>query len=322
MEKFRFTYILILLFVSCALTSCGSGGSESAKETPAPEDINNFKPLVAEDFSEEIIGDNYSNGRWAPDSCTIDDSRSFSSNKSLKINTRSGQPYPACGGNSYYGGRQSFPEKITEGHTVWYRVKIFFPSTFSWGYLYTNSDEDINEANSCGLTKSDNDGSVLFKLLRLSDSTGGLGRIYLQASTAKRQTDQPDNGIQVRIVSEVSQKPLDLEGEDAAIPLDQWVDLQIAVRVQNDETGWLRYWRDGVFMGEVTDIKTERLIDEWAIGTHFNGVHYTDGAPGRSDFWIDEVIVASDLDGYGAPCWKDDGGRSYISPAVKVSELK
>ncbi|MEC7518871.1 MAG: hypothetical protein VYE22_03345 [Myxococcota bacterium] len=47
----------------------------------------------------------------------------------------------------------------------------------------------------------------------------------------------------------------------------------------------------------------------------------TDGAAGRTDFWIDEVIVASDAPGYDPPTGVDSEGHPYIAPCTRVADL-
>ena len=48
---------------------------------------------------------------------------------------------------------------------------------------------------------------------------------------------------------------------------------------------------------------------------------YTDGAPDRNSFYIDDIILASDLPGYGAPTGVDAAGNAYIDPATRVGDL-
>jgi hypothetical protein len=62
-------------------------------------------------------------------------------------------------------------------------------------------------------------------------------------------------------------------------------------------------------------------IVEWGLGDYWNGVPWTDGQPGRTDFWIDEVIVATDADGYSGPSTTDSGGHAYIPSCVRVADL-
>jgi len=60
---------------------------------------------------------------------------------------------------------------------------------------------------------------------------------------------------------------------------------------------------------------------DWGIGNYWNGVPWTDGGLGRTDFWVDEIILATDMEGYGAPDTLDDGGRPYIPSNMRVNEF-
>ncbi len=59
------------------------------------------------------------------------------------------------------------------------------------------------------------------------------------------------------------------------------------------------------------------------MGDYWNGIPYTPtiGDSSIADFWLDEVIIASDIDGYGAPTTLDSGGRPYISPNTVAGDL-
>lgn len=277
-----------------------------------------FTPLVAENFADGVVNDPYTNGVWA--NSIYSDARSASGTQSMLMTIDGGQPPLTCGGSSYFGGRQPFPIEIPEGYTVWYRMKLFIPSTLSWGYLYDNTAGDVAEAAQCGIGSEDCDGNVWTKFLRLSRSTGSIGRIYLQPSAARRQIDRPSNGM--RLVAEASQSDyLDVFDDQFQFPVDQWCDVQIAINIQSDTTGWMRFWIDGNYAGEMRDIITENALDEWAFGTHWNGVQYTDGQANRSEIWMDEVIVATNYPGYGVPTGRDSGGRPYIDPNTLVDDL-
>jgi hypothetical protein len=77
-------------------------------------------------------------------------------------------------------------------------------------------------------------------------------------------------------------------------------------------------------LGEVTGRTTAAgaALLEWGLGDYWNGVPWTDGDPGRTDLWVDEVVVTSDAEGYAAPTALDSAGHPYIPSCVRVADLR
>lgn len=286
--------------------------------------LRKFVSMVAEDFSNLTLGETYANGSWKAGQCVIDGTRAFTGNRSLKITLDPGQGDNSCGGDGYYGGRQTLPAVVPPGKTIWYRLRAYFPSEFSWGYVYQNNNAaDEAEAANCGHPQF-SDGNVDLKFMRLTPDVGS--RNYLHLPVHRRNVAQPAGPHAMTLASEPGAITHQLTAPEGRLEMDAWNTLEWAVHVAKDGTGWMRAWRNGKFVGEVTGIDTIGAdatgIDEWAIGTHFNGVQFTDGLPGRESFWVDDIIIASDADGYEPPTATDAEGRVCISPAITSEYLK
>lgn len=286
-----------------------------------------FTPMVAEDFEAQVLAQTYSAGTWKAGYSVVDGSQVFAGTKALKIIAETYDGV-TCGGaqDSYYGGRQTLPVKVTPGYTIWYRARVYFPPTFSWGYVYQNGlSADESAASGCGLS-SDSDGNDNgLKFLRLSESTSG-GRNYIYLPTQRRNMAQPDRTWGVMLNNEHSQFNEFLDVAGGKIIPGTWQAIQLALTVSHTGAGKMQAWIDDSFLGERTNINTCSVsqggIDEWAIGTHFNGGHYSDtGDSSHKAFYVDDVIVASDMPGYGAPGTTDSGGRPFIDPSIRAGDF-
>jgi hypothetical protein len=96
----------------------------------------------------------------------------------------------------------------------------------------------------------------------------------------------------------------------------------VQVYVHDTAAGYVREWINGTLVNSVAgaNVSTGNSIAECGIGDYWNGVPYTDGAASLSQ-WVRELIIATDMDGYGAPNGVDSGGRTYIDPTTSVSDL-
>jgi hypothetical protein len=295
-----------------------SSGRGYCKSAPAGGSSPTYTPIVAEDFSGGSLSATYSPTSWKSGASIYDDTYAKTGSQSLKITAAAGEPYPTCGGDTYFGGYQAFAIPIPIGNTVWYRAYLYFPSTFSWGYVF-QSGTDSTEGSNCGFGGADGNGPL--KFMRLSPTTG-TSRIYLQPYCQRRNVAQPSGNI-TRIISETGPTFADLDNADGKVLIGEWVALQIAVKVASDSSGFIRYWLNDNYIGEATGptVSSGNSLAHWGFGTYWNGVHYTDGSAGREDFWVDEVICATDIEGYGAPNTLDSGGRPYITSTTYVGDF-
>lgn len=298
-----------LLVSSWTPTLFDQGGGVLGIREPAA-----YTPLVTEDFESGTLGNTFPG--WKSGASIYDNTRSFDGTKSLKISTDTGQAPGVCGGDTFYGGHSTLPEVIPIGKTIWYRVRYYFPTAFSWGYIFGGGDSA--EAATCSHSA---DGNGTLKLSRLAP-VNGTARIYLQPTVGRRAVAQPASNV-TRVLSETGPTFADFDNAGGKASLDEWVSLQIAVKVESDGTGFLRYWLNDTFIGEATGPTVSALneIDDWGIGTYWNGVPFTDGAADREDFWVDDIIIASDIDGFGAPTTLDSGGRPYITNSATVGDF-
>jgi hypothetical protein len=267
-----------------------------------------FVPLYKQDFSGQIAGNANTDYLRAEYSSVTAKTGSVST----LMTTNPGQLPPNCGGGHGFGGRQNLPILIPVGRTVWQRYFFYLPSAFSMGYVFGTSDSAA--ASTCG---NDAGGSGYIKWLVFApDNT--TARTYLMPEIAKGAVNQAANdGIALitetgAILNKVTNRNL---------PRDQWFSLQLAVKVSKDTSdGFMRAWLNDEMVVERTGINTigasDTGLDEFGIGDYWNGVPYTDGAANRDAFYIDEVLAATDVAGYGAPSGVDASGNAYIPNTI------
>jgi len=306
--KFRIgTCCLALIIMSCVI-SC----SEDDEEIIGNGDDNEitFKPLLAYDMEDGLLDDEFLG--W--EKSVYDDTRALSGSSSIKITTSPGNVLPDCGGKHSFAGRALFSKdkQVTQGKTLWYRVMLYIPDSFSFGHKYSVGD-DQTDADACGQNA---DGNLWVKWMVLSPTTT-TARVYLMPSGQRRAAEDRN---QIRVISESLHKPRDF---DVSFPKNEWFSLQIAVKVSSGDDGFIRAWLNDEFLGEVVGktFPEGASIKDWGIGDYWNGIPWTDGEDGRTDFWMEEIILASDMDGYGAPDTEDADGRAYISSETRVADF-
>ena len=284
-----------------------------------------FTPMYTDNFLDGAIGTSTIKWRFSEYSNV----QSVSGTQSLMLGQNRASTTTACDGSHYWGNRQDtgeeagLPESIPIGNTVWMRIYHYFPSAFSFGHMY-QTGVDNAEAAACGKS-SDGNYSGMKWLVFAPNS--GTRRIYQHLPSGRRKIEQPspsdpENSTQ-RLQSEVT----GIDQSSAPAPLDQWVAFQMAVKVADDNTGWIRLWNGTELIAEVLDVPTVHTPDgattirSWGLGDYWNGVPYTDNAEGRNSFYIDEIIIASDLPGYGAPTGVDAAGNAYIDPTTRIGDF-
>ena len=251
-----------------------------------PDGIGPYTPLLSEGFESAAVGVTYSGWTRA----THDDTRSSSGTKALKVQM--------LNASTAFGGRASnLPVAVTEGHSIWFSARLYFPSTFSFGY------------------GTSGDGSGWAKLLVLAPNSG-FARIYLQIPSGSSTDVQPLSGT--RLLSDViGSDDFNVTQATPTIPVNEWFTLQIQVYVSSTSSGYARWWLNSTLVGEQTGQQSVAsagiAIDEWGFGDYWNGSWYQGG--GTDSFWVDDVIIATDMDGYGAPTGRDSFGNPFIDPA-------
>lgn len=147
---------------------------------------------------------------------------------------------------------------------------------------------------------------------------------YINSSCVPRSVT--GGGAIRRILIETSSQSIDpIGGVDVPFPRDQWFSLQLGMKVSNTGDGWVRAWLNDQLAVERLNINTvtasDTAIRAWGIGDYWNGLPFSDGQPGRDTFYIDDIIVASDMAGYGAPDTTDAAGNPYISPDTLAGDF-
>lgn len=274
--------------------------------------IATFNPLYKQDFSAGTIGNTFST--WEAGAVYANDQPS-AAGKSLKVtifpNTQNNLNISACAGSSVFGGRSEFSVPIPIGKTVWISCKRYIPTNFTWGYCYGSGDSSA--ASACGESA---DGNNWLKDLVFSQSQPG-GRIYIQPSASRRSVIQlPGN----RIITEQNASVSD--DSDVVYPLGEWFTHQVRIFVSDAGDGEIDEWINGdrVNTHNGANVAASSSLIEWGMGNYWNGVPYTNGSASLSQ-WIREVIIATDIDGYGAPTGRDSANRIFIDPSTTVASL-
>jgi hypothetical protein len=270
-----------------------------------------FTPLLKNDFSAGTLGAIFST--WEAGAVYANDQPS-AAGKSLKVtvspNTQANLDIAACAGSSVFGGRSSFPVNIPIGKSVWVSWKRYIPANFTWGYCYGAGDTAA--ATACGESA---DGNAWLKDLVFSQTSGG--RIYVQPAVARRSISQSAGN---RIIAE--QGALVSDQGAVSYPLGQWFTHQVQVYVHNTSAGYIREWINSTMVNELTgaNVATASNLIEFGMGNYWNGVPYTNGSAGLSQ-WLRELIIATDVSGYGAPTGRDSSNRVFIDPSTTVASL-
>ncbi len=273
-----------------------------------------FIPMLADDFSSGALGATYST--WHASSVYADDHPDVGG-QSVKVvfspNTQANLDVAACAGGHEYGGRSVLPVDVPIGKTIWMSMKRYFPANLTWGYCYGGGDNVA--ATLCG---QNGDGNAWRKDLVFAPLTG-TERIYSLPAVSRRSVEQvPGN----RLASEHGAEQLFHDEEDVLYPLGEWFTHQISVYVNSDGTGRIKLWVNGTLVNETpgANISEGNFLHEYGIGDYANGTPYQDGTASMVQ-WIRELIIATDMDGYGAPTGLDNLGNVFIDPATTVAEL-
>lgn len=359
------------------------GDKPEGQEPPTGD----FSPIVSDSIDSRELATVYPN--WSSNS-VIDDTRSKSGARSIRVSLNQGGPPLSCGGDKSFGGRRVLPELIPEGCNLWLRMFMYIPGSMSAGYIYGTDDEGIlassasvgansiavdqssfrsstdflvgghiavemdggdyhsttissvslpsitlsdalpgdasagkvvdvldkAEARACGFESGVNDGSNRMKWLVFAQDMSA-ARLYMQLHGGGRRTAAGFSGMNMR--SEVNNDISFFNSQN--IPTDRWVAFQLHIYAHSDPAhGFMRAWIDDEYIGQndgATLSDPSYSIAEWGLGNIWNGAPYTDGGPATTgDFWVDELMVATDADGYGGAPDTDSGGRPYIAPTT------
>lgn len=103
--------------------------------TPAENDLigTPLKIIVPNDAANASLVDFGTN---QGNRTKYDNTKSYLGSKSIKSTLLQGQPATICGGRHQYCWRDNLPVNIPEGHTIWYKTRLYIPSTLPLGYNY------------------------------------------------------------------------------------------------------------------------------------------------------------------------------------------
>lgn len=285
--------------------------SPNGKLNSSTQAAGSFVALFKDDFLSGTTGVAYtgwdSKSVYATDHPTV-------GGKSLKLtvapNTQANLDATACAGGHFFGGRSNLPITIPVGKKIWLSMKRYIPANFTWGWCYGSSDGAA--AVACGVS---NDGNAWLKDIVFSPTTGG--RIYIQPAVNRRNITQTAGN---RIISEVG--PIFNDEALVTYPLNSWFTHQVEIYVHDTAAGYIREWINTTLVNTASgaNVQAANNIKEWGIGDYWNGIPYTNGSAGLHQ-WVREVIIATDVSGYGAPTGLDSGNRVYIDPNTTVAGL-
>jgi len=218
-------------------------------------------------------------------------------------------------GSAGYGGSITLPQKVLVGETLWMRAKIYIPSTTSLSYAFENTAGRRGADAGCG--SANDDGNPTGTKFFAFDPDLGTSRIYTQIETSYRGAALGFGRIQIEAGAGV-------DNFSVTMPRDQWFTLEMAALV-HQSAGFVRTWLNDVLIGELTSIRTVADgvtgIEEIRIGDYFNGTPWTDGT-GTNYFNVDDLIVATDKAGFGAPDGRDAASNPMIGAAPTLIDFQ
>lgn len=241
----------------------------------------------------------------------------YGGGKCIRLLTLPTVPGSVCGGH-FFGGRMALATPVPLGNIIWQRMRFYFPTAFSFGTAYYSGSPSSPAGDGCGASA---DGGLQgTKWLVFSPNTG-TARTYILIPNALRAANQTlGSGFLSMEADTTAQQALNV-----VFPRDQWVTLELAIKVSNTGTGWARAWMDGVLIAQALNINTVAggvaSITEYGCGDYWNGTPWSDGVADRDEFFVDDIIVATDVGGYGAPEATDAAGNLMIGTEVTVRDF-
>jgi hypothetical protein len=243
---------------------------------------------------------------------TMSADMSVSGVRSMKIGLTAANPGVTCG-SAGYGGSITLPAPVPVGNTAWVRLRVFFPTNCALSHTWTSTNSGA--VHGCG-TASDDGNPTGTKFLAFSPNTG-TSRIYTQIETSYRGAPLGFGRIQIEAGAGV-------DDFSVQMPKGQWFDLEMAVLV-HQSAGFVRTWLNGVLIGERTNIRTVAdgvaSIVEFRLGDYFNGTPFNDGTF-TPYFYVDDLIIATDVVGYGTPDGRDAANNPMIGAAPTLIDFQ
>lgn len=200
-------------------------------------------------------------------------------------------------GQSFFGGRYVRPTlSIGDGDDLWMRQGVFFPDGFCFGY---------------GDTPGDGWGAL--KWMRVEFDNGDPGdRLTLQLGNFAAQGCNAQSeiyGATREYAGNANLRPR----SSPPIETGRWHMLQWHVHLAADDSAFVRFWLDDVFVGQVDEVTMsapERTIGFIQYGDYWNGTPYE-----NASWYTDEVIMTVET-----PDTLDAVGQPYIDPSARADD--
>jgi hypothetical protein len=242
---------------------------------------------------------------------------SYGGGKCIRLLTLPTVPGSVCGGH-FFAGRMTLSTPVPLGNIIWQRMRFYFPAAFSFGAAYYSGSPSSPAGDGCGASA---DGGLQGTKWLVFSPNSGTARTYLLIPNALRAVNQtPGSGFLSMEADPTAQQALNV-----VFPRDQWITLELAIKVSNTGTGWARAWLDGQLIAQALNVNTVAggvtSITEYGVGDYWNGTPWSDGGADRDEFFIDDIVVASDVAGYGAPDATDAAGNLMIGTEVTVRDF-
>lgn len=200
-------------------------------------------------------------------------------------------------GSNYFGGSYGQPDvTVGQGDDLWMRQGVFFPEGFCFGY---------------GEQPADGWGAL--KWMRIEFDNGDPGdRLTLQLGNFAAQACAERSelfGATREYAGVANLRPESFP----PIETGRWHMLQWHVHLAADETGFIRFWLDDGFIGQVDGITlgaADRSIAFIQYGDYWNGSPFVDAS-----WYTDEVLMSAQT-----PDTFDDQGHPYIDPSARADD--
>ncbi len=199
-----------------------------------------------------------------------------------------------------WGGAFKFPEELSQGDNIWFKVNVFYPT--GWTFDCGNCSQGmkfmrIHTADSAG--KNEGYHSTLIK----GGSTGGLITV-----------DSEVNGTEFQASNEGPDWRNDQrKGLGIQAPRGQWITYEMQIKFHSTSgQGVYRVWQNGTLIFEDLETATLRKptskSDLIYLYTYWNN-----GAPVTQTSYVDDIIITNI-----APAKKDSHGNSFIGTGSLV----
>lgn len=246
--------------------------------------------VVSADFEDGVVGttalSNTDGFHDAAGDSQYASSPALSGSNSASVNATGGQT-----GFGDLGGIIRYPA-ISEGDELWFRVNVYYPAGWSF---------------SCGGCTE----GMKFMRLNTRTSANGSSQGYHDALI----NDRGAGGL-IWLGSEVDGAgfPYDTARRiGTPAQFDQWIAYEMYVKYSADPAqGVRRFWKDGVLISEITNIRTLRSASDISNAAYLY-TYWNNGAPKTQTSYIDDIIITNVI-----PSRQDAAGNPYVGVGASI----